>query len=57
MELIELPHLPVGAPPQVTVPGVSQMGLGIRLQAMRRVEARGHFAGERLVVDKAVGAG
>ena len=57
IELIELPHLPVGAPTQIAVAGVPQIHLGNRLEAARRVEARGQFVGERLIVNKAVGAG
>ena len=57
IELIELPHLAIGAPTQIAVAGVPQIGLGDRLEATRRVEARGQFVGERLVVNKAVGAG
>src|SRR3984885_11874235 len=57
VDLIQLPHLSVGSPTLVTVPGVSQVGQGINFEAARRVEARCEFAGERFVVNKSVCAG
>ena len=57
IELIELPHLPIGSPTQVAVAGVAQIHIRDLLEPTRRVEARGEFVGERLVVNKAVGAG
>src|SRR2546427_13104934 len=54
MELIELPHLAVGAPAQVAVPGLSQVDLGDPLDSSRCVEARCELARERLVVDESV---
>src|SRR5262249_20585391 len=57
VEGIELLYLPVGAPPGGAIPGAAQIGMRARLEPMNGVEARGEFVGERLVVDKAVGAG
>ena len=57
IQLVELPHLAIGSPAQIAVAGVPQIHMGNLLEATRRVEARGEFVGERLVVDKAVGAG
>ena len=54
---IELPHLAVSAPPQVPVAGSYQVHRGDVFEAARGVEAGGRFAGERLIVDKAVRAG
>ena len=57
VHLVELPHFSISSPTQIAVAGILQMGMGIGLEATRRVEARGHFVGERLVVDQAVVAG
>ena len=57
IELIELPHLAVGAPTQIAVAGVLHIHTGNLLETARLVEARCQFVGERLVVNKAVGAG
>src|SRR5262249_19732364 len=54
MELIELPHLSVGAPSQIAPPCVSQVEMGDLLEAARRIQAGGQLVGECLVVDKAV---
>src|SRR5262249_15328632 len=56
MELLELPHLSVGAPSQIAPPRVSQIVMRNLLEAARRVEAGSQLAGARLVVDKAVSA-
>src|SRR3984893_5585932 len=56
IHLIELPHLAIGSPPQIAVPGVSQVEMRYFIEATRRVEARSQFIGERLIVNKAVGA-
>ena len=56
IQLVELPHLAVGAPAQIAVAGVPQIHVRDLLEAARRVEARGEFVGERLVVNEAVGA-
>ena len=57
MKPFELPHLAVGSPTQISVAGVLQIHAGNLLEAMRRVEAGSEFIGERLMVNKAVGAG
>src|SRR5262249_47776854 len=54
MELIELPHLSVGAPSQIAAPRVSQVEMGDVFEATRRVKASSQLVGERLVVDEAV---
>src|SRR5262249_26790902 len=53
MELIELPHLSIGSPPQIALPCVSQVETREVLQAARRVKAGSQFVSERLVVDEA----
>jgi hypothetical protein len=57
MELFQLPHLAIGSPTQISVAGVLQIHTGNLLEAMRRVEPRSDFIGERLIVNNAVGAG
>ena len=57
MKLFELPHLAIGSPTQIAVARVLQIHTGNLLEATRRVEAGSEFIGERLIVDKAVGAG
>ena len=57
MDRVELPHLAIGSPTQIAVAGVLQIHTGNLLEATRRVEAGGELVGERLVVNKAVGAG
>ena len=57
MKLFELPHLAIGSPAQIAVAGVLQIHAGNLLEATRRVEAGSEFIGERLIVNKAVGAG
>src|SRR5215831_17300397 len=54
MELIELPHLSVGAPSQIATPRVSQVEMCDFVEATRRVKASGQLVGERLVMNKAV---
>ena len=56
MELIELPHLAVGAPTQIAGPGLAQISVCDRLETARGVEASRQLVGERLIVDKAVRA-
>src|SRR3984893_18358556 len=51
---IELPHLAIGSPPQVAVPGVSQVEMRYFIEATGRVEARSKFVGEALVLDKPI---
>src|SRR6266702_4580173 len=54
MKLIELPHLAVGAPEQVAVPGLPQVEMPDLLELARCIETRGKLARECLVVDEAV---
>ena len=54
MELLELPDLALGAPAEIAVPCVPQIGVGNRLEAARRIEPRGHLMGQRLVLHEAV---
>src|SRR6187200_934793 len=56
MELIELPHLSVGAPAQIAGPGLPQIGVCECREAARRVEAGSELVGERLVVNEAIRA-
>src|SRR5215510_7542765 len=56
MELIELPHLSVGAPSQIAPSCVSQVEMCNLLETARRVKAGSQLVGERLVVDKAIRA-
>src|SRR5262245_9312426 len=56
MQLIELPHLSVGAPTQIAPPRVSQVEMRNLLEAARGVKAGSQLVGERLVVDKAASA-
>src|SRR5246127_4696013 len=57
VHLVELPHFSIGSPEQIAAARVLEVGMGIGLEATGSVEARGHFVGERLVVDQAVVAG
>src|ERR1700676_259478 len=54
MKLFELPHLAERAPAQVTAPRPPQIRVGDRIEAARRVEARGQLMGQALVLDEAV---
>src|SRR6516164_8969469 len=54
MELIELPHLSVGSPSEITPACISQVEMCDLLESTRRVKARSEFVGERLVVDETV---
>jgi hypothetical protein len=56
MKLFELAHLAIGSPTQIAGAGVLQIHTGDLLEATCRVEAGGQFIGERLIVNKAVGA-
>src|SRR6516165_8959787 len=44
VQLIELPHLAVGPPTQITIPGVLQIRLGDRLKTARQIEPGGEFS-------------
>src|SRR5258708_6779070 len=54
MELIKLPHLPIGAPAQVATPGVSQKRVSHRRKAARRTKPCGAFVGQGLVLDETI---
>ena len=51
---VELPHLAIGSPTEVAVPGIPQVPMRDLLETACRVEARSEFVGERLIMDKAV---
>ena len=57
IELIELPHLAVGTPERIARPRVAQVRRAGRLESALQIKAAGQFVGQRLMVDKAVGAG
>src|SRR5262245_31138005 len=57
MAFVELPHLAVCAPAEVSVTSVAQICLGDGLEAARRVEATRTLVGERFVVDEGAFAG
>src|SRR6266851_8421362 len=57
IRLVELPHLPVGSPMEITVTGVPQIQVRELLEPTRRVKACGQFVSDRLIVNKAIGAG
>ncbi|CAB3810405.1 hypothetical protein LMG28614_07270 [Paraburkholderia ultramafica] len=54
IQFLELPYLAVGTPTQVAVARVLQIHPGNLLKTARRIEAGREFAGERLIVDKAM---
>ena len=54
IQLVELPHLAIGAPTEIAVPGVAQVGIRDLLETACRVKPRGELVGDRLVVDKTV---
>ena len=51
---LEVAHLAVGAPAEVAVAGLAQVGVGDQREPAPPVEARGRLVGDRLVVDEAV---
>ena len=57
MKLFELLHLAERAPAQVTAPRLPQTGMGDRVEAARREEARGRLMGQALVLDETMVAG
>ena len=57
IELIELPHLAVGTPERIARPRVAQVRRAGRLEPALQRKAAGQFVGQRLMVDKAIGAG
>src|SRR5271166_3727752 len=54
MELFKLPDLSLGAPANVAVARVSQIGVGDGFEAARRIEARGQLMSQALILDEAV---
>ncbi len=54
IHLVELPHLSVGSPAQVTITGLPHIKMGNVLKSARRMEARGQFVSERLVLHKTI---
>ena len=54
MKLLELPHLTVGSPTKVRVAGIAQIEMRDLLKATRRVETRGEFIGERLILHEGI---
>src|SRR5262249_57399035 len=57
IEGIELPDLAVGAPERIARPRVAQVRSAGCLEPALQSKAAGQFVGQRLMVDKAVGAG
>jgi hypothetical protein len=57
IELLELPRLAIGGPAQIAFVRLPPINTREILETARRVEARGQFVGERLVVNKCVSAG
>src|SRR5258708_18927030 len=51
---VELLHLPMRAPAVVAVPRVAEIGVAVRLEAARQVEARGNLMCQAFVLDEAV---
>src|SRR3954466_13151844 len=54
IQLVELPHLTIGSPTYIAMPGVPQVRAGDLIEATSHVEARGDFVGDCLIVDKSV---
>src|SRR3954447_17170522 len=54
---IELPYLAVGAPAEITIPRLAQMGVGGCLEAARMVEPGGRLMGNGFVLNETVVAG
>src|SRR6185312_2931729 len=57
IESVELSHLPVGAPTQITVPGVPEIRVGDGLEPERHIETRRYLVGQALVLNEAVLSG
>src|SRR4051812_22169440 len=55
VQRIQLSHLAVGAPPEITVPGVPKVGLGDGLEAALRIELPRNLIGHGFIVRKPVG--
>src|SRR3984893_17971266 len=56
MKLLKLPHLPISSPTQIAVVGVLQIHASDLLESARGIEAGSEFVGERLIVNKTIGA-
>src|ERR1700721_1037273 len=54
---VELPHLAIGAPAKIALPGIAQMGVGGCLGAARIVEPGGELISDGFVLNEAVVAG
>src|SRR5262245_12496199 len=54
MELIQLPHLAVGAPTKIAVPSVPQIGMGNCLETAMRKESGRKFVGQSLVLHESM---
>ena len=54
MGVLELPDFAVGAPAQIAVPGVAQIGMRDRFKAACSIEPCGEFVGDALVLDEPV---
>src|SRR5215468_3834550 len=54
VQLIELPHLAIGPPTQITIPGVPQIRLSDRLKTARQIEAASKLVGKRFILHKAI---
>src|SRR5215471_3352246 len=57
VDLLELPRLSTGSPPQVAVVGLPQICMRDSLKPARCIEARGKLVRERLVVRETVLSG
>ncbi len=54
MIAVELAHLAGGSPARVAMTRMTQVGMGNGFEAARRIESRGNFVADGLVVDEAV---
>src|SRR5260221_13789701 len=54
---IELPHLAIGSPAEITGPRVPEIGVGDGFETACRVEPRGYLMGQPLVLHEAILAG
>src|SRR4029077_10718815 len=52
--LVQLPHLAVGAPSRVTLPGTPQIKMRDVVEAARGIESRGQLVRQSFVLDEAV---
>jgi hypothetical protein len=54
MKLFELPHLAIGSPTLIAMPGVPQINASNLLETARRVKARGELVGDPFILDEAI---